>query len=191
MVATLFLFIFWSSFFSLDLLDNIKMKSLQQPPIPQSDVVSRKRNISMFLFFPLEYLEEPCSEAPANNSNTSNYRDWVKTQVRQTWWSLPESFTSAFYKQYFYAENGWSVICDISSKANCKISLYANCDQRNIWLGKCKFIFYSFSISKYDLLTVFSCQTNQKTSQAEQRKLFYFLQEFCNLDVSNTICKYG
>ena len=84
MVATLFLFIFWSSFFSLDLLDNIKMKSLQQPPIPQSDVVSRKRNISMFLFFPLEYLEEPCSEAPANNSNTSNYRDWVKTQVRQT-----------------------------------------------------------------------------------------------------------
>ena len=188
MVATLFLFIFWSSHLICWIISRWKACNHQ----PQSDV-SRKRNISMFLFFPLEYLEEPCSEAPANNSNTSNYRDWVKTQVRQTWWSLPESFTRAFYKQYFYAENGWSVICDISSKANCKISLYANCDQRNIWLGKCKFIFYSFSISKYDLLTVFSCQTNQKTSQPEQRKyfLFYLSQEFCNLDVSSTICKYG
>ena len=76
------------------------------------------------------------------------------------------------------------VICDICSKSPkliVKIILYANCDQKDIWLGKCKFIFYSFSISKYDLLTVFSCQTNQKTSQAEQRKLFYLLQEFCNL----------
>ena len=80
------------------------------------------------------------------------------------------------------------VICDICSKSPkliVKIILYANCDQKDIWLGKCKFIFYSFSISKYDLLTVFSCQTNQKTSQPEQRKyfLFYLSQEFCNLDM--------
>ena len=52
----------------------------------------------------------------------------------------------------------WCVTLDTKLLSN--LYRHANCDQKDIWLGKCKFIFYSFSISKYDLFAVFSCQTN-------------------------------
>ena len=48
-----------------------------------------------------------------------------------------------------------------------KLSLHANCDQKDIWLGKCKFIFYSFSISKYDLLTEAPCQVRPSQSHVK------------------------